>query len=116
MKYEKQFWKPNITIFQKWQKPIVKYLYTECINYGMMSREIWNYMRQVHPGIKISRASVINFLSGLVCAGYLDYETKLGKGGEHGVYTPRMTLSAFLDKVSEDVSKQLSDKLEDVKG
>jgi hypothetical protein len=115
MNYRSYFWKPKAELFKKWQLPIVNYLYVECYNYPIKSEETHNYMSAVHPGITISRASVINFMNGLHCAGYLECWVEKGRGGDHFKYKSTMTLDEFIERVLGDVSKKLQEEVEGVK-
>ena len=53
-------------------------------------------MNEALDGTKtISRASIINFLNGMVEEGVLDYEEKTGKGGYRRLYRTRLDEKAF---------------------
>ena len=115
MIYESHFWHPTVTVFQPWQTKIINYLYVECYQYKIRSKEVHSYLKQVHPDVKISRASVINFLNGLHCAGYIDCETGHGQGGEHFKYTSVLTLGEFKAKLLAELTKKLQDDIGRVK-
>ncbi len=81
-------------IFRKWQVPLVEELFS---GKPMTSGEA--HMFLVKKGVKadqkgrgpISRASVINFLNGMIDNGLLEYTDDTGKGGHHRIY--KMTLN-----------------------
>lgn len=51
---------------------------------GLSSREVWDAIDR-----EKSRASVINSLEAMVKNGLLDKHMETGKGGHHGIYSPR---------------------------
>lgn len=69
---------------------------------GAVHTQLINDMGNKHP----SRASVINFLNLLVESGYVEYETRTGKGGYHRVYTLKGTKEDFLTKLQLEQTEQ----------
>jgi hypothetical protein len=75
---------------------------------GVNSRLVWLRVNDAFGGVKtISRASIINFLNGMVDEGVLDYEDRTGKGGHHRIYLPKLDESGFKKAVSESVISSL---------
>lgn len=67
-------------------------------------------------GVKISRASVINFLNMLRDQNLVKYTEESGKGGMSGRYTPFMadTIKGLYTRISFDIMEQLLRELKDV--
>jgi len=75
---------------------------------GVNSRSVWLHVNEAFGGEKtISRASIINFLNGMVDEGVLNYEEKSGKGGYHRVYLPRLDESGFKKAMAKSVISSL---------
>jgi hypothetical protein len=65
-------------------------------------------VNEAFGGVKtISRASIINFLNGMVDEGVLDFEEKSGKGGYHRVYIPKLDEGGFKKAVAKSVLSSL---------
>lgn len=67
-------------------------------NRKLTSRDAHNLLNKhavANPELKVSRASVINFLNSLVDENYIDYYEATGKGGYHRVYIPKLNASEF---------------------
>ncbi len=81
-------------IFGKWQVPLIEEFFS---GNPMTSGEAYRFLKE--KGIKtsqgvlgtVSRASVINFLNGMIDNGLLEYTDDTGKGGHHRIY--KMTLN-----------------------
>jgi len=75
---------------------------------GVNSRSVWLHVNEAFGGEKtISRASIINFLNGMVDEGVLNYEEKSGKGGYHRVYLPKLDESGFKKAMAQSVISSL---------
>jgi len=75
---------------------------------GVTSRETWNHVNEAFEGKKtISRASIINFLNGMVDEGVLNYVERSGKGGYHRVYIPKLDESGFKTALVESIISSL---------
>ena len=75
---------------------------------GVNSRSVWLHVNEAFGGEKtISRASIINFLNGMVDEGVLNYEEKSGKGGYHRLYLPKLDESGFKKAMAQSVISSL---------
>ena len=75
---------------------------------GVNSRLVWLQVNEAFGDEKtISRASIINFLNGMVDEGVLDYEEKSGKGGYHRVYLPKLDEGGFKKAMAKSVISSL---------
>jgi predicted transcriptional regulator len=73
---------------------------------GLNSRQVWQAVGED----QISRASIINFLNAMTETGLLKMDSKTGKGGHHGVYTPshdEKGTKEYLAKIFKEKLKQL---------
>lgn len=114
MNREKQYWNPSLTVFKDWQIPLLDYAFAEGAEFT--SRNAYDYMNDYHPSYGISRASVINFLNGLVCEGLLSYTEGTGKGGVRLLYSPTSNLKEALLMVWEKLNTQISDEFKRILG
>ena len=73
---------------------------------GQTSSEVHEYVKGKIDG-SISRASIINFLKVMADEGVLDYEERLGKGGAHRVYRPRLNESEFKIHIAQTMISSL---------
>jgi len=69
--------------FRPWQIATLKSIWAE--NNPISSREIHQNVNS-NANIRISRASIINFLNNCIEKSIIEYEIKVGKGGEHKLY------------------------------
>lgn len=70
-------------IFKDWEISILNYLWSR--KGKQSSREVHEHVNKV-DNIKVSRASIINFLNQMVDEGFLDSETSTGKGGKRSIF------------------------------
>jgi len=101
-----QLEKSGLEIFFKpWQVMVLKYL--EAHPEGSTSRVVCN---SINDSIRISRASVINFLEDMADAGYLHRRYETGKGGRHGIYRLKKSIDILLTSLLEDTVKRLAEE------
>ena len=62
---------------------------------GAISKEVWIHVNETLVDKTISRASIINFLNAMVEEGVFNIRKETGKGGYHGVYTPKLDEFSF---------------------
>lgn len=102
-------------IFKDWQVPLVEELLRGWPTNSMTSREAYNFLaeRDVRAGNRgrgpVSRASVINFLNGLVDQGFVSYTEKTAKGGHYRIYKVAMTREEF----AHEIMRRFVDKLKE---
>jgi Fe2+ or Zn2+ uptake regulation protein len=53
-------------------------------------------------GIKISRASVINYMAKLAEEGVISFVEESGKGGFHRVYSAKLSLDEIITRITEE--------------
>ena len=98
-------------IFKPWQVPLMETLFIEKTT--LTSRQAHDLLMK--KGIKISRASVIYFLQGMVQEGWLDEEFDTGKGGYHSIFSSSFTARDFWVQVASQVINVLVHASEDPK-
>jgi hypothetical protein len=95
-----------LKVFRDYQEEALRFVWKS--DAGVTSRETWNHVNEVFEGKKtISRASIINFLNGMVDDGVLNYVERSGKGGCHRVYLPKLDESGFKKALVESVISSL---------
>ena len=92
------------TIFKDYQKEALLYLWKQTKAVG--SRQVWEHVNQ-NPDIKISRASIINFLNAMVEYGILTSTTKTGKGGHRAIYQAKFTKSQSIEQIIQYIIQTL---------
>ncbi len=89
-------------IFRKWQVPLVEEFFS---GNPMTSKEAHKFLkaRNIMASQKgrgpVSRASVINFLNGMIDNGLLEYTEDTGQGGYHRIYKMPLTREEFAHKL-----------------
>jgi len=80
---------------KEWEVLALKYLWYEKYE-GATTKEVWDGVNKaLGPTGTISRTSIIIFLNKMAKAGILDIKFESGKGGFHGVYSPKMNEKYF---------------------
>ena len=93
-------------VFRDYQEEALRFVWKS--DGGVTSRETWNHVNEAFEGKKtISRASIINFLNGMVDEGVLNYVDRSGKGGYHRVYLPKLDESCFKKALVESIISSL---------
>ncbi len=81
-------------VFRDYQEEVVRFIW-EVGERGAISKEVWIHVNETLVDKTISRASIINFLNAMVDEGVLNVHMETGKGGYHGVYTPKLDEFSF---------------------
>jgi len=93
-------------VLRDYQEEVLRFVWRS--EQGVNSRLVWLQVNEAFGDEKtISRASIINFLNGMVDEGVLDYEEKSGKGGYHRVYLPKLDEGGFKKAVAKSVISSL---------
>jgi len=93
-------------VLRDYQEEALRFVWSS--EQGVNSRLVWLHVNEAFGGEKtISRASIINFLNGMVDERVLDYEERSGKGGYHRVYLPRLDESGFKKAMAKSVISSL---------
>jgi hypothetical protein len=93
-------------VLRDYQEEALRFVWSS--EQGVNSRSVWLHVNEAFGGEKtISRASIINFLNGMVDERVLDYEERSGKGGYHRVYLPRLDESGFKKAMAKSVISSL---------
>ena len=83
-------------LFNDYETAALEYLWGADVKQS--SRNVWEYV-SINDNIKVSRASVINFLNMMVDEGYLDYEDTTGKGGVRRLYSHKYSRDEFAKQI-----------------
>jgi hypothetical protein len=93
-------------VLRDYQEEALRFVWSS--EQGVNSRLVWLHVNEAFGGEKtVSRASIINFLNGMVDERVLDYEERSGKGGYHRVYLPRLDESGFKKAMAKSVISSL---------
>ena len=85
----------------------LRYLWYEKSS-GATTREVWIAVNEkLGEGKSKSRATIINFLAAMAGKGVLGVREETGKGGYHGVYTPKMDGKEYVKYVVRTVYESL---------
>lgn len=91
-----------LKVLKDYQEEALRFVWSS--GEGVISREVWEHVNEALEGEKtISRASIINFLNGMVEEGVLISREESGKGGYHAVYTSKMDEKAFVSHVARTI-------------
>lgn len=97
------------TILSPWQVEAMRYLW-EMGKTGVTSRDVWLH---VSEGMTISRASIIQFLNMMEKGGVVKKVPRPGKGGYHGVYTPKFDDKGFKLHIAKTIISKLAETFPD---
>ena len=93
--------------FREHEELALRYLWYEK-NSGATTREVWIAVNEKLGKDKSkSRATIINFLAAMAEKGVLGVREETGKGGYHGVYTPKMDEKKYVKYVVRTVYESL---------
>ena len=93
-------------VLRDYQEEALRFVWSS--EQGVNSRLVWLHVNEAFGGEKtVSRASIINFLNGMVDERVLDYEERSGKGGYHRVYLPKLDESGFKKAMAKSVISSL---------
>jgi predicted transcriptional regulator len=84
-------------IFKDYEISALNYLWGS--SKKQTSRNVWKHVNQV-DGIKVSRASIINFLNQMVDEGFLITEETTGKGGHRNIYEQKFDRKEFITEIA----------------
>ena len=85
----------------------LRYLWYEKSS-GATTREVWIAVNEKLGESKSkSRATIINFLAAMAEKGVLGVREETGKGGYHGVYTPKLDKKEYVKYVVRTVYESL---------
>ncbi len=93
-------------VFRDYQEEAVRFIW-EVGDRGAISREVWTHVNETLVDKTISRASIINFLNAMVDEGVFNIRMETGKGGHHGVYTPKLDEFSFKQYMAQTVFTSL---------
>ena len=91
-------------LFKDYETSALTYLWNK--NTNTSSREVWQKVNE-NPDIKVSGASIINFLNEMVDESLLLYEDTTGKGGVRRLYRPKYTREKTLEKIISNAIESL---------
>ena len=90
--------------FKEYEQEALRALWIS--NPGLLSRDVWVQVNQ-QPQIRISRASIINFLNDMAELGILNTSTETGKGGHRSRYSPKYDEEKTKQYLADAVTNKL---------
>ena len=96
-----------LTLFKPYQAVLMEYIWDLNENERVGVTSGGAHLFLLGKPERKSRASVINFLNGMVDEGILGYEERTGKGGYHRIYYPWMDRAGFLKYITEKINSKL---------
>ena len=93
-------------VFRDYQEEAVRFIW-KVGDRGAISKEVWVHVNETLVDKTISRASIINFLNAMVDEGVINLRMETGKGGYHGVYTPKLDEFSFKQYLAQMVFTSL---------
>jgi len=94
-------------IIREHEELALRYLWYEKSS-GATTREVWIAVNEkLGEGKSKSRATIINFLATMADEGVLKVREETGKGGYHGVYTPKLDEKEYVKYVVRTVHESL---------